>query len=378
MEVSKPTVIETEGLGTLHAHRMTLRAEAEFEKRVKDTFDTLGDQALVRHYIGCVSGLPIEDAEKFPPPLTEEQVGQLTDQDIETFAQRYLDQVVGEAEGADDPIGRLAAYVRKERQQYLDSMKKVAEQIKSAFNMAGTAELMKNWGGLDKTLGGSILEFRSQMEKTFSPMVAATAKVGEALKRFETKTNFQSVIDQLSKPVVKMEVPKLPAYDVPLPSRPRALDTAKLFEHMGESPVVRTADAIEEMKGDSKHVRDSVNMLVQHAGEASSRISEVLTTIQAEAEKSGRSARKALWISIGAAFLAILVSVVGIIADRIDAADGDAMALRQAKALEAHNALLVQVLAESRRQKVVVVQAPPPAPPVEEVAKKAFVTPDKE
>jgi hypothetical protein len=363
LAAGKPVQIDTEALGRIEARWLTLKGRGEFQRRLKGGGDNVPDDELIRAYVGCVSGYPVEGASEFPAFLTEEEVGKLTERDIETFAIAYLGHVAEQPEG-DEPIHALAEYIRREVAKIKESQKKLAETIQS-LNLNASAQIMKNWGGLDNLLGNKVTDFAKGIKEAYGPLFAANDRFGDTLKS----------LTEIIKPLSTLEALKRPVPDPHLLGRStltpvKTMPDIDFAEVLRNSPEARTARSTENLNEVAGKMSRAVDALLEHAGTATLDIRNVLDTIQVEAEKSGKLARRALWTSIGTAILVIVISVVGIWVSHRDASN-DGASRRQAEAMEAQNDLLKSLLEEARKESII------PVPPETDAPASSGSTPKK-
>lgn len=324
LRMTAPFRMTTEGLGEIVARALTVSATSVFAKRMP-SLDGVPDADLVRAYMGCVSGLPVNDDEALPDPLSEEQVLQLKDEDVQSFARQYLEHIVKPAEVHGDAVAQMAEFIRDERQKNLEAMKKMAETVRSALNIGTTADYMKHWQALTQNVAGPLDHFRDEAKRMLGPLALAnSALLGNALrdKEQDRKRMLKAIRgfdDDLlginggvlrPKPLPEISIPKLPP------------------EH--KTPVGRTAIAVEKLGEVGHRMEEAMGLVLEQAGNVSRMVGEVLTQIEQEAAKSQRAARHAFWVGAISLLLAALalglsayLSLVGYRADREDARSND-------------------------------------------------------
>lgn len=342
LRTTAPFHLETEALGSITARRMTTGAGLTFARRLKAP-DEVADEEVVRAYMGSVSGLPVADEERLPDPLTDEQVAMLTDADVLNFSRAYLQHIVKSKEMGDDPIAQLADYIRQERKEHLSATKKLLETISPSLKIGATADYLKHWQELSKSVVGPVESLREEMQRMLGPIGAMKTSVGDALRelnadralsKFETQLAFPERSSRDFEPLFRM--PDLPPIE--------------------ETPVGRTAVAVEELSRAGQRMEEAMGLVVEQAGNVSEQMGQVLSKIETESAKSQRTARLALCIG----GISLLVSAIalgasaylshaGYWADRKDAlAEAEAAATMTEKA-EQQTAVLHALLAEYQK-----------------------------
>lgn len=367
IRITKPFELETQGLGRVLARRMTVQGSSAFFKRLK-SLDGVPDAELARIYMGSVSGLPLDDPEKLPEPLTEEQVARLTDEDVAAFASAYLSHIVNATEAV-SPISQLADFIRRERSQSIQDQKKLAETIGSALRVSSTSEMMKQWRELNQSITGPIDSLRVEMARVLGPVNAMRSPIGDALKDLhrDRLDAMRSSIGDALKDLQRDRLDAIKKASGFLDKLHPSSEPLRTYEPLvrlqslppiEETPIGRTAIAVEKLSKAGKRMEIAMNLVVEQAGNVSEQMGQVLEKIEAEAGKSQKTARLALRIG----GLSLLVSAValgtsaifswlGYRADREDAKNGDPGTAQVVRELQGQNAALRSVLAELRSQR---------------------------
>ena len=344
LRMTAPFRMETEMLGEIVARALTASASSVFAKRMP-SMDGVLDADLVRVYMGSVSGLPVQDEEALPDPLTEEQVSQLTDEDVRSFARHYLEHIVKPAAFDGDVLAQMAGHIRNERQHHLELMKKTAETMRSALNIGATADFMKNWQALNKNVAGPFNTLRDEVERMMGPLNALkSSALGDALRAQEKdRANMLKAVRGID-PTNGL-TSNGGSVLTPLPSPPSMLKVPPLHETL----VGRTAIAVEKLGEAGERMEQAMSLVVEQAGNVSGLMGQVLSKIETEAANSQQAARQAFRlsaISLAVAALALVVSayfsVVGYQADRQDAKSGDRSSAVMTKRVEEQTAAMTQ------------------------------------
>lgn len=370
LRTTAPFQMETEALGTIVSRRLTVKGSTTFIKRFK-SLDGLSNAEVVRAYMGSVSGLPVEDDEQLPDPLTEEQVGRLTDADVTNFARAYLEHIVKPEVLDSDPVAQLAIHIRAEREEHLEATKKMAETIASALKIGSTADYLKNWQELTRSVAGPVERLRDEMQRVLGPVASMKTSLGDTLRAMEAdKERALKALGQFDGHIEPRE-PTFARVDV----EPRLL-----FPPVHETPVGRTAAAVEEMSQVSRRMEEAMGLVLEQAGNVSEKMGQVLSKIEVEAAKSQMAARWAFFVGVlslvlsaGALAVSAYFSRVGYSADREDARSGDKAMALLTKRIEQQTAMMGDLLAESRKRSGARVGPPvgarrPESAPVQEKA----------
>lgn len=376
LRITQPFEMKTKQLGTVVARSMTVGASATFLKRMK-SFDGVSDSDLVRAYMGSVSGIPVEDAESLPPSLTLDQVSLLDADDIEEFSRLYLEKIV-KRPVQNSCISEMAGFIRKERQEHIESARKTAETMRSALNVGATAEIMKNWGELTKNIAGPVENLRDEMDRVLGPLGSMRSTIGDTLRDLRLGGAVEearkaadalnslglarsSVGDLLGRPSFgTAEEVRRAIEGLGQESHPALQSPDHLFESsmrfplpppVNETPVGRTAIAVEHLHVIGQRMEGAMTIVVQQAGNVSEQMGQVLKKIENEAEKGQKATRWALVIAVGSLLLSAAgfvasayFSQLGYDADRRDASAGDKIGADIVKGLEAQNSLLREIL----------------------------------
>ncbi|MDH5824224.1 hypothetical protein QFW77_14680 [Luteimonas sp. RD2P54] len=348
VRLSAPFSLVTVGLGEITARRMTLGRRAVFETRAPHP-DGITDIDLVRIYAGCVAARPSEDPDDISPPLTEEEVECLTDDDLRLFASDYLHHIF-EVRSDKDPVAMLAALIRKEHKEWSDSSKRLKDSVATTMARAGaTTEIMKNWPGLSSSVS-DVGSLKERIDKMFGSSLAGYEAVGKTLRKLQEEQNssvFQrltrdsfSVLDKFNSDLASESVIK---GIEPTQSRYENLHLPRL----SDTPQGRTALSTEKMEAAVGRMEDGMGLVVAHAGEMSDVTAKLLQTLRNEAVESQKHARRA----IGLAMLTLAVSAVALVftawyavigygADRSEAGADESATASIIEALGEQNALL--------------------------------------
>jgi hypothetical protein len=356
--------MQTEGPGEIVARALTVAASTILAKRVP-SMDGIGDAELVRAYMGCVSGFPVEDKEALPEPLTVEDVARLTDRDVQSFARLYLEHIVKPKEIDANVVAQMAQHIRDERNHHVELMKKAAESMRSALSIGSTSNYMKNWQALTKNVAGPFNSLRDEVDRIMGKFnVLKSSAIGNAL-RAQAEDRDRMLKAARSAIPDDGSVGSRGGVLRPLPSPP----TFRLPEPTpeNETPGGRTAMAVEKLGEVSERVEEAMGLVLEHAAAVSTQVGLVVAKIEVEATNSQKAARKAFWlaaISLAVAALGLGVSAyfshAGYKADRIDAQSNDkaAAALAQrvqeqaaatAQRMDQQTAVLRELLAEARK-----------------------------
>jgi hypothetical protein len=380
LRITQPFELETEGLGTIVARSMTVGASATFMKRMK-SFDGVSNAALVRAYMGSVSGVPVEDKEALPPPLTAEQVALLTDEDVGVFAQGYLEKIVKKPANG-DAIAEMAAFIRREREEEVEAAKKWGETMRSAFNVGATADIMKNWGGLTENIIGPVDRLRDEIDRMLGPLGSARSSIGDALRGLEADRDLAAQAAKALDPLSAMgpsigdalrqmkadgaeeAMKALKNFDQQW-SRPDPPDFGRAHERelplllpppIHETPIGRTAVAVEHLHDIGQRMESAMTVVVEQAGNVSGQMGQVLEKIGEEAEKGQRATKWAQIIAVGSLIVSALAfaasayfSQVGYDADRQDTIAGNEATATMTRELEEQNALLRELLDQYKK-----------------------------
>jgi hypothetical protein len=269
LRATAPFRVETEALGPITARRMTTSGSLTFARRMK-SLDGVADAEVVRAYMGSVSGLPVEDEERLPDPLTEEQVAQLTSADVLNFAHACLQHIVKPTEMREDPIAELADY-------------------------------LKHWQQLGKSVVGPVGSLREEMRRMLGPIGSMQASIGDALRDLNGESD--------------RALSALKNFDahIAFPERPSSFNYEPVLRipelpPIGETPMGRTAIAVEELSRAGQRMEEAMGFVVEQAGNVSEKMGQVLSKIETESAKSQLAARWAL--AIGG--ISLLVSAVAL------------------------------------------------------------------
>lgn len=379
LRMTTPFELETEGIGTILARRMTVQASDAFFKRLK-SLDGVEDAVLVRTYLGCVSGVPVQDAEKLPEPLTEEEVARLTHGDILSFARAYLEHIVN-PDKISDPIGQMAEFVRKEREKEIEANKKLEKYVDAAFlKVSSTAEIMKQWQGLTENIKGSVGSIRDQITEVIGPSAAVRSSIEDALRDLREDRQ-KMMLDAIGGPqnFAGDAIKRATDYErgpsiFDHPSPPPLFD----FPPISETPIGRTASAVEELREAGQRMEDAMGTVVEQAGNVSGLVGQVFTTIKEEASRSQKQTNRALRLaalSLAVSAMALAVSAYfsreGFLADRSDAKTGDDASAKVIQRLDDQNALMRALIDESRKERAAATAARQMAEPKAPAAERA-------
>lgn len=366
IRLTTPFELETEGLGKILCRRMTMKGSGVFSKRLK-SLDGVENAKLIRIYLGCVSGLRIEDAEKLPEPLTEDEVNKLTDADIILFARAYLTNIAKQ-ENISDPMKEMGDFIRRERAKELEDLKKMAKTINAALRVNATSDIMKHWSGLSENIKGSFSSIQEEIAKILGPAAAMQTSIADAMRNLQrdreklmshglegvggsAMNDIREALtgNQASNQATLIEPPFLRFEPMKLPELPP----------VHETPMGRTALAVEGLSEAGQRMEDAMGFIVKQAGNVSDLIKQVFLTIEREAKSSQQQTQKALKIallSLGLSVVALAVSAyysrAGFSADREEAKTGDIASAKVIQRLEEQNALLRQFINTKGEDKI--------------------------
>ncbi|WP_242102498.1 hypothetical protein [Lysobacter sp. M2-1] len=388
LRMSQPFLLDTAGLGTIQCRHLTMKAFQTFMQRMPSLAE-VDDEALVRAYLGAVSGFPVDDDEALPPPLPEEEVALLTSADVSAFAQTYLKQIVKAAEVV-HPVPELAAFIRAERGRIEESFKKAAEAIRGAVDVNAVADVMKNWRALHTNVAGSVLGLRDEIKRLFGTMAPS---IGDAIRTLQQDRQIQIGAalgrdQERLKDILdgQREITGLPGSELkaltdrfstthggryePFRVETPRFDTDDYVSRIPvweppddeETPVGRTAIAVEELRQVGVRMEDAMDLIVEQAGNVSGLVGQVVVQIKEEAAKSQKGAKFAMGVAVLALLASLATGLAGYMADRSEAKAGDVAGDRMVAHLAEQNRLLRAMLArESQAERPSHTPEGPPA-----------------
>lgn len=361
LKVGRSVPVGTDRLGTVQAREMTkAMANALLLRLPAD--DALSETEVARIFMGCTTGVPEAGRDSASDPLTEAQAGELTDGDVQIFAPFYLNRVLHRPPG-DDPVRDIAAHARTQRHEYAEQLASLGKATQEQLRrMTGNAELMKNWGQLQSVLGGAFDSFQDEFKRITGPYGVLSDSMRAVLEINKSDT-LHSMRDASKNDVFsalrrEQKLKAAPAFaTLPTMEAPRFPELLPI----SETPVGRTADAVERLAAAGERIERAVNAIVEQAGEVSDLIIGVSSTIQTESKTfqdqttvSTKSALRYGRVSLVVAAAALVVSAVtgvwGFSADRADAKAQDQQSTQLLAKLRTQNLQMAALLTQQQQQ----------------------------
>lgn len=352
--IAAPQRFETEGLGSIWVRRPTGNSEQAFARRVEDP-SRATDADLVRIYLGCVSGLPAQDADESYEPLTEEDVSKLTPSDIDGLAVFYLEKIAEVTPGI-DPVRTFAELIRNQTETNNAAMAAMFGSKKDHMKeIRDGSAVLKSWAELQKTYG-DVNSLQSQVDKLLGPSASmqdiinkalanpidevrnltgsfAQRALDDQLRSFTLpQDKYQSILAGVGKDHARSAIEDAmrdvgrigatidpPDYHARFP----------LQISMHETPAGRAAQASEDLVEAAEQIKDSIGGILKQVGLVTEHVAEVSETIRKQAksflEEGGRQnaqtrrfALIANGLAAAALILSAVVAVVGYYKDRSD------------------------------------------------------------
>jgi hypothetical protein len=298
-----PFDLQTEKLGVVKVGHLTMKALIKISPDL-DPKSEVSDQDLIRAVFLAVATHPSETDEGQPCPLTADDAAQVTEQDLQDFAKRFLEAEKWEASSDADPVTALAEKIRSQVRQIGESTKKMMDQFQGVLSndtkrlfMMNTAlsERLKEVSGL-----ATINQFIKDREQ-FESLTAAS----QLLKDREAYLKVGATADLLKNlpgSHATGAFASLPEFEAPKIEMPRPVDL----------PINRAAKAMTELNQKADSLKETADAMAAAIGVINEAIASALLDFKAKQQRDDRSQRISLNIAAGSLFASVIVGLVSL------------------------------------------------------------------